>query len=246
MAPAFALAYPLLPARLTPFGPPVGADERGARAGASLGRVSVSGDLLSRCQASDPAAFRELFETHRVEVTRLVFRMTHGSGDLEDLVQEVFVQVHRSLPSFRSEARLSTWILRIAVNVVLMHRRAARTRPLMLVSKGEPSLIDDAGPPDEQVSRRRRIEALYRIVDRLSEKKRTVYVLHELEGLSPHEIAKILGSPVLTVRTRLFYARREVLSLLSSEPALRAIADGLGAPSSDRPGAGREPHKEPA
>jgi RNA polymerase sigma-70 factor (ECF subfamily) len=222
---------------------PFGSREPGRRGSANLSIVSEPTDLLGRCQAGDRGAFRELFEQHRVEVTRLVYRMTHGGQDLEDLVQEVFIQVHKSLPSFRSEARLSTWIFRIAVNVVLMHRRAARTRPLMLVSKGEPTLVDNANLPDDQVARQRRVEALYRLLEQVGEKKRIVYFLHELQGLSPQEIAHVVGAPVLTVRTRLFYARREVLALLRSEPSLAAIADGIV--PSERPTA-PEPHKEPA
>jgi RNA polymerase sigma-70 factor, ECF subfamily len=217
--------------------------ERGPLGGAILWGVSEATDLLGRCQAGDRGAFRELFERHRLEVTRLVYRMTHGGQDLEDLVQEVFIQVHKSLPTFRSEARISTWIFRIAVNVVLMHRRAARTRPLMLVSKGEPTLVDTASMPDDQLARQRRVEALYRLLGQIGEKKRIVYFLHELQGLSPQEIAHVVGAPVLTVRTRLFYARREVLALLRTEPALAAIADGIHA--SEPPGA-PEPQKEPA
>jgi RNA polymerase sigma-70 factor (ECF subfamily) len=129
------------------------------------------------------------------------------------------------------------------VNVVLMHRRAGRTRPLMLVSKGEPTLIDTANLPDDQLARQRRVEALHRLLEKVGEKKRIVYFLHELQGLSPQEIAHVVGAPVLTVRTRLFYARREVLALLHTEPALAAIADGIVA--SEPPGA-REPQKEPA
>jgi RNA polymerase sigma-70 factor, ECF subfamily len=217
--------------------------EPGRLESASLSRVDEAKDLLGRCQAGDRDAFRELFERHRLEVTRLVYRMTHGSQDLEDLVQEVFIQVHKSLPTFRSEARLSTWIFRIAVNVVLMHRRAARTRPLMLLSKGEPVLVDATSLPDDQLARQRRVEALHRLLEQIGEKKRIVYFLHELQGLSPQEIAHVVGAPVLTVRTRLFYARREVLALLRTEPALAAIADGIVA--SEPPGA-PEPQKEPA
>lgn len=220
-----------------------GFPEPPARGSANLRTVSEPTDLLARCRAGERAAFRELFELHRLEVTRLIYRMTRGSEDLEDLVQEVFVQVHKSLPNFRHEARLSTWIFRIAVNVVLMHRRAARSRPLLVTAKNEPSLADLAGLPDDQLARRRRIEALYRLVERLSPRKRVVYVLHELQGFPPHEIAKIVSAPVLTVRTRLFYARREVLAMLRSEPALSALADDIIL--SERPGAA-EPHKEPA
>jgi len=214
-----------------------------SRGSANLRTVSEPSDLLARCKAGERAAFRELFDLHRLEVTRLIYRMTRGSEDLEDLVQEVFVQVHKSLPNFRHEARVSTWIFRITVNVVLMHRRAARSRPSLVQAKTEPTLTDVSGLPDDQLARRRRIEALYRLIERLSTRKRVVYVLHEIQGLPPHEIARIVGAPVLTVRTRLFYARREVLSMLRSEPALAALADEII--PSVRPGVA-EPHKEPA
>ncbi len=202
------------------------------------------GDLVARCRAGDPAAFRQLFREHRVTVTRLVHRMLGGSADLEDLVQEVFVQVHRSLGGFRREAQLSTWIYRIAINVVLMHRRAQKSRPPSIAAPPDTSAVDESEQPDEQLARRRRIAALYRLLDGMSEKKRTVYVLHELEGLTPAEIAKVVGAPVLTVRTRLFYARRTLLAELPHEPALAALAGALP-PLSDPAPAG-EPHKEPA
>jgi RNA polymerase sigma-70 factor (ECF subfamily) len=208
--------------------------------------VSADEELLARCRAGDARAFRDLFHRYRGDVTRLLHRMVGRRADLEDLLQEVFVQVHRSIKSFRAESRLSTWIYRVAVNVALMHRRAAKSRPLFVAEPQEPLLLDESAPPDEQLSRQRRVEALYRLLDRVSDKKRVVYVLHELEGMSPNEISKVVGAPVLTVRTRLFYARREVLALLSEEPALAAIADELSAPDSPRGAPVVAPHKEPA
>lgn len=217
---------------------------REATPGGILNVVGDASDLVARCRAGEAAAFRQLFREHRVAVTRLVHRMTGGSLDLEDLVQEVFVQVHKSLGGFRREAQLGTWIYRIAVNVVLMHRRAQRSRPTSIAAPSEAAWVDETEQPDEQVARRRRIAALYRLLDRMSEKKRTVYVLHELEGMTPAEIAKVVGAPVLTVRTRLFYARRTLLAELTAEPALAALVESLG-PLSDPPPAA-EPHKEPA
>ncbi len=219
---------------------------RGWGQAANLPAVSSEEDLVARCKEGDARAFRDLFRTYRTDVTRLLHRMVGGRADLEDLLQEVFVQVHRSIKSFRAEARLSTWIYRVAVNVALMHRRAAKSRPLIVPTRDEPLLLDESSPPDEELSRRRRIEALYRLLDRVSDKKRAVYILHELEGMSPNEISKVVGSPVLTVRTRLFYARREVLAMLREEPALAAVADELAAPESPRPSPVAEPHKEPA
>jgi RNA polymerase sigma-70 factor (ECF subfamily) len=208
--------------------------------------VSAEDDLIGRCRAGDAGAFRELFRLYRVDVTRLLQRMVGRQADLEDLLQEVFVQIHRSIKTFRAESRLSTWIYRVAVNVALMHRRAAKSRPLIIATPHEPVLLDESSPPDEELSRRRRVEALYRLLDRVSDKKRVVYVLHELEGMSPNEISKVVGAPVLTVRTRLFYARRELLGMLREEPSLAAIADEIAAPESLPPGPVVEPHKEPA
>jgi RNA polymerase sigma-70 factor (ECF subfamily) len=72
------------------------------------------------------------------------------------------------------------------------------------------------------------MQAFYRLIERLSDKKRVVFVLHELEGLSPARISEIVQAPVLTVRTRLFYARRDLAQLLSEEPELESIAAELG------------------
>jgi RNA polymerase sigma-70 factor (ECF subfamily) len=200
--------------------------------------------LVERCQHGEAEAFRELFRAHRQDVTRLAQRMLGRSTELEDIVQEVFLQVHRSIRDFRHGARFSTWLYRVTVNVVLMHRRAAKSRPIFGEAPPHLAAVDHRPFADEQVERQRRVQAFHRLLDRLSEKKRLVFVLHELEGLSPGEIAKIVGSPVLTVRTRLFYARRELLALLAEEPSLAGILpeldDDRGEP------ADASPAKEPA
>jgi RNA polymerase sigma-70 factor (ECF subfamily) len=84
--------------------------------------------------------------------------------------------------------------------------------------------VDSRLSPDEDVARLERMRAFRRVIDQLAEKKRTVFLLHELEGLAPAEISKIVGAPVLTVRTRLFYARRELAEMLKQEPTLAAFA----------------------
>lgn len=200
-------------------------------------------ELIERSKAGDGIAFRELFREHRADVARLVQRMSGRSktADLEDLVQEVFLQVYRSIKDFRGQSRFSTWLYRVTVNVVLMQRRSARSRPVFQDSPdGELLSTDDRELPDDQVARGRRVSAFYRLLDRLSDKKRAVFVLHELEGLSPSEVAKVVSAPVLTVRTRLFYARRELLAMLREEPALEFVARELREQVSGEPIAERE------
>jgi len=176
--------------------------------------------LVDRFNGGDSAAFSELFERHQKDVARLVSRMLGAASDAQDVMQEVFLQVFRSLPEFRGKSRLSTWIYRVAVNVVLMHRRSARSRPVLAGADLAPPPTDPQPLPDEQVELSIRVAALERLMDRLSEKKRTVFVLHELQGLSPIEIAEVVGAPVLTVRTRLFYARKELMTLISRDASL--------------------------
>ncbi len=204
--------------------------------------------LVERCQRGDAEAFRLLFVAHRQDVARLAQRMLGRATELEDIVQEVFLQVHRSIRDFRHGARFSTWLYRVTVNVVLMHRRAAKSRPVFAEAPEHLAAVDHRAFADEQLERQRRVQAFHRLLDRLSEKKRVVFVLHELEGLSPGEIAKIVGSPVLTVRTRLFYARRELLALLGDEPALANLTVELGAELGSHPPApaSASPAKEPA
>jgi RNA polymerase sigma-70 factor (ECF subfamily) len=183
--------------------------------------------LVPRAQKGDRDAFAELFRSHRADVARLVYRMLGPTPDAEDVVQEVFLQVHKSLGEFRGQAKFSTWLHRVSVNVVLMVRRAARSRPVFSGESRDEIEPDRGLLPDEDVARRARIQAFRRLLDRLPEKKRTVFELHELEGMSPAEISEMVGAPVLTVRTRLFYARRELATMMRDEPALAQLTEEL-------------------
>ncbi len=185
-------------------------------------------EAVKRAQRGDATAFAELFRKHRSSVAAIAYRMLGPNADLEDVVQEVFLQVHRSLPDFRGQAKFSTWLHRVAVNVVLMTRRRARSRPSYAREEAGQHEPDDRPLPDHDVARSRRLAAFRQLLDRLSDKKRTVFVLHELEGMAPAEIAEIVDCPVLTVRTRLFYARRELAQMMRGEPTLMAIMNGDG------------------
>jgi RNA polymerase sigma-70 factor, ECF subfamily len=202
-------------------------EEPRPRSRVSLYAVLEPDEMVARCQRGDGEAFRQLFLRHRSDVARLVFRMVGPRDELEDIVQEVFLQVHRSLKDFRGQSKFSTWLHRVTVNVVLMHRRAAKSRPQLVQPQPEETQPDSRLSPDEDAARLERMRAFRRVIDRLAEKKRTVFLLHELEGLAPTEIATIVGAPVLTVRTRLFYARRELAEMLKLEPTLAAFAQAF-------------------
>ncbi|GAC1356819.1 MAG: hypothetical protein NVSMB47_10160 [Polyangiales bacterium] len=186
--------------------------------------VDTSAELVARARAGDRTAFRALFDRHRADVARLVYRMVGPRADLEDLVQEVFVQVHRSLRDFRGDARFSTWLHRVTVNVVLMQRRAEKSRPALTEELPAGTVEDLASvQPDDEADRRARIATFFELLQQVSEKKRAVFVLHDLDGKTPAEISEIVGAPILTVRTRLFYARRELETLMRAHPVLGGV-----------------------
>lgn len=187
--------------------------------------------LVVRCQQGDKTAFRDLFHRHRSDVARIVFRMLGPVADVDDVIQDVFIQVYRSMGDFQGKSKFSTWLHRVTVNVVLMHRRAQRSRP-NLTDEIPAEMQTEGLGPDEDAIRRERIRAFYQVLDKLPDKKRTVFVLHEIEGLNPREIAKIVDAPALTVRTRLFYARREIIRLLQADPSLAKLAEVMLRPGS--------------
>jgi RNA polymerase sigma-70 factor (ECF subfamily) len=201
-------------------------------------------ELIRRARSGDRPAFAELYRRHREDVARLVFRMIGRPSEVEDVVQEVFLQVHRSLGDFRGQAKFSTWLHRVTVNVVLMTRRAQKSRPVFTETPAERDEIDGGLLPDEEATRRRRVVAFRRVLDRLSEKKRIVYILHDIEGMAPAEIATIVEAPVLTVRTRLFYARRELAEMMREEPALEQLVDEMTRAGSRAEGRGELPETE--
>jgi RNA polymerase sigma-70 factor (ECF subfamily) len=146
------------------------------------------------------------------------------------VVQEALVQIYRSLPSYRGDSKFSTWLYRVVTNVARMHVRRERSRPAL--HSDHKAVIDrlasDGGRPDASAERSERLAALYAHLSALSEKKRTVLVLHDFAGVSATEIAEIVDAPVLTVRTRLFYARKELYSALAKDPALAELLSALG------------------
>lgn len=221
-------------ARPEPVAAPKVEEKAVERAPGRAPTLSEVDELVLRAQRGDRVAFTELFRRHRTDVARIVFRMLGPTADAEDVLQEVFLQVHRSLGEFRGQAKFTTWLHRVTVNVALMVRRAARSRPVLSEQLGDHE-PDPRLWPDEDASRRARIQAFQKILEQLPEKKRTVFILHELEGMSPAEISEVVDAPVLTVRTRLFYARRELAERMRTEPVLAQLAADLEEPRASRP-----------
>jgi RNA polymerase sigma-70 factor, ECF subfamily len=161
----------------------------------------------------DSARFSDIVREH----SRYVFRVLRCLGvrhaDLEDVCQEVFIVVHRKLPSYEPRAALSTWIYAIALRVVSdYHKRAYRKRETLVERLPE---LRAHAQPEDLLALRQDWELLDKLMNALSAEQRQVFVLYEVEALALREIAEIVGSPVQTVHSRLQAARKHVATQLA-------------------------------
>lgn len=183
--------------------------------------VAVAAPVVALAGARDRAASVDLDALYRRERGRVLatVRAVLGPGhdnDLEDVLQQVFIEVQRSLPRFEGRARLTTWLYRITVNVALQHIRGRRRRRWLVLAPTEDGQPDPIEAVDQQarLEDRQMLQLVYRAADRLSDKKRVVWVLHDIRGLTPQEIAQVVDAPMNTVRSRLLAARRELKQVL--------------------------------
>lgn len=161
-------------------------------------------------------AVRDIYDRHADRVWAVVRRLAGDDATAEDWAQDAWVKVFHALPSFRGEARLSTWIHRIAVNVALDGRRRLSVRPIGDAEPLPERGLGREGGPSRVVDR----IALERAIDRLPEGMREVLVLHDVEGYTHEEIGTSLGVSPGTSRSQLFKARAKLRAILAP-PAAR-------------------------
>jgi RNA polymerase sigma-70 factor (ECF subfamily) len=167
---------------------------------------ALSGDAMS--------GFEELYKKHYRRVYSICLRMTGNTAEAEDLTQEVFIQLHRKLKSFRGESAFTTWLHRLTVNQVLMHFRKRSVKSELTTDDGEmPDSIDpdtinpEAMPIVDQI-------ALKNAIAKLPPGYRTVFLLHDVEGYEHEEIGKLLGCSSGTSKSQLHKARMKLRRLL--------------------------------
>lgn len=169
--------------------------------------------LLERCRGGDDTAFGELVERYKTLVFGLVYRMAPERSQAEDLAQEVFLKVHRGLPYFRGEARLSTWIYRIVLNVCSAARVRLRLEPRL--ENGTPERPPtEAGGEDPAFAQFETRDRLERAMARLPEHYQFLLAAHYLRGVQYEALAEALNIPLGTVKTHLYRAKRQLRELL--------------------------------
>ncbi|HPH69798.1 MAG TPA: sigma-70 family RNA polymerase sigma factor [Kofleriaceae bacterium] len=178
--------------------------------------IDLDKALLKRLRDRDERAFRELVEAHRDRVFNITYRMLGNRAEAEDVAQEVFIAVFKTIDSFREESKFSTWLYRVAVNhcknrIKYLARRHERDRDEL--DEASPSANNASlGPtkgarPDRALEGAQMEVLLQEAIASLDEEHRAVVILRDVEELSIEEICEITGLPDGTVKSRLHRAR---------------------------------------
>ena len=197
---------------------------KGARAKVSLAEVeqpkSTDFELAQKSAAGDMAAFEELYRRHFRRVYAISLRMTSNPDEAEDLTQEVFIQLHKKIGSFRGDSAFTTWLHRMTVNQVLMHFRRRKSRPEFTSEEGESPIQIVQGTENQTKMPVVEKIILEDAISKLSPGYRSVFVLHDIEGHEHGEVAEILGISEGTSKSQLHKARLKLRQLIRKQASL--------------------------
>ena len=178
--------------------------------------------VVQRAQAGDIVAFNVLVRKYRERLYSVIYNLTANREDTADLTQDAFVKAFQSIGRFQGRSSFFTWLYRIAVNTALTHLKKNRFRRFLSFETLQESashedvvtaMADDSGG-DKSLFMNELQEKLNESLQKLSHKHRTAIVLFEIEGLSHHEIAEVMGCSEGTARSRVHYAKQQLQGLL--------------------------------
>jgi RNA polymerase sigma-70 factor (ECF subfamily) len=183
-------------------------------------------EAIERAKQGDGRCFEALYGMHKRRVYSLCLRMTGNTAEAEDLTQEAFLQLYRKIATFRGESAFSTWLHRLAVNVVLMHLRKKGLPEVSLQETLEPAEEDgpkkDIGAQDQVLAGSIDRVNLERAIESLPPGYRIIFVLHDIEGYEHNEIAEMMGCSIGNSKSQLHKARMKLRDLLKITRAERA------------------------
>jgi RNA polymerase sigma-70 factor (ECF subfamily) len=171
-------------------------------------------ELVERCRRGDEGAFQELVDEYKNLVYALIARTVQDRTRAEDLAQDVFLRIHRGLPYFRGEARLSTWIYRIVANVCLQDRAHDPTPGSVVSLDDANARVRAPSAADRQFGDLELKDRLEKAIAQLPAQQRLLVAAHYLKGVQYEDLAEALRLPLGTVKTQLYRAKRQLRRLL--------------------------------
>jgi RNA polymerase sigma-70 factor (ECF subfamily) len=202
--------------------------------GASRPAHGFDAATLDACRRGERPALERVLSAEAPPLERLLRRLLGPDGHLEDVLQDTLEAVVVAFPGFRGEASVSTWMARIATRTAYHHLRrpeARRRAPLELLD-GNDGL--DAPPTERLAATRRALRATYRHLGEMAPKKRIAFVLHVFEGRPIAEVAALMGATQAATKSRVFFARRELLARARRDPELCDLASAAGEGGGER------------
>lgn len=176
--------------------------------------------LARRAADGERMAQRELFQAQKHAVHHTLFRILGSNRDIEDLLQDAFLEIFRALASFRGDSSLATWCRTIATRVAYL-AIAKRKPPTVELALVEDLVANDAPAADRVAHARDAARRLYAALDRIDAKQRIAFALFAIDGLSIAEVAALTESSRVAVKTRIWRARKDVMKRAASDAVLR-------------------------
>jgi RNA polymerase sigma-70 factor, ECF subfamily len=171
-------------------------------------------ELVERCRGGEVGAFEELVDRYKNLVFAMIMRTFPDRSQAEDLAQDVFLRIHRGLPYFRGEARLSTWIYRIVVNVCMQDRGRGTSSVSLDDANARVSAPAAADRHADDLELRDRLE---KAIAQLAPQYRLLIAAHYLRGVQYEDLAEAMNLPLGTVKTQLHRAKKQLRMLLETD-----------------------------
>jgi len=183
--------------------------------------------LAQRAAEGDRAAQRELFHNLKNPVHHTLFRILGANRDIEDLIQDAFLEIFRALPSFRGDSSLARWAQTIATRTAYLaiERRKPPAVDLDLV---EDEIVDRDPDAHRVAQARQAARRLYAALDRIDAKQRIAFALAVIDGLSLAEVAQMTEASLVAVKTRVWRARRDLMKRAQKDPVLASYLAEFG------------------
>lgn len=179
--------------------------------------------FVQQLQQGNESAFRQLVDTYQDQVYNVCYGFAHQADDAEDLAQDVFVEVYRSISQYRGDAKLTTWIYRIATTKSLewIRKRQRKKRLAFFQAKrGDEAGLDNIkaieAHPGVQLENQERSKILFWAIDQLPAKQRAAFTLHKIEGLSYQEVSEVLEMSLSSIESLMFRAKKGLKKKLSA------------------------------
>jgi RNA polymerase sigma-70 factor, ECF subfamily len=180
--------------------------------------------LLQKCKENDRMAQHELFNAYKQKVYDLSYRSLGGNFDIDDVVQQIFIAIFRSLGQFKGISSFDTWVYRITVKICTtqLRKKYRKRQPQIfydsVIAENDRGDLSSGALSSDALAvleRKELTQSIYRAFNKLSPDKRMIVILYEMEGRTLEEIALILKKPLGTVKSRLFHGRKALKKHLS-------------------------------